>query len=142
MRLNAYLCNREHRLQRGRTGRTVASLLGEDPPLLDRGRHPLNGDDERRLARGAVVGLRGREPKIYRAPHVDLEAALHLVELPVEARTALDPLEVRDDHAAGVGEDVGDDRDAAIAQLAIGVTGHRTVRAFDDDPRAYRPGVR
>src|SRR5204863_8717688 len=69
------------------------------------------------------------------AAHVDLQAALDLVELPVELRTALDPFEVGDDHAPGVREDVGDDDHASSGEHPISVGGDGTVGAFHDDLR-------
>ena len=46
---------------------------------------------------------------------------------------ALHPLEVADGDAAGVGEDVGHDGDAALGEDLVGLGGGRAVGAFDDD---------
>src|SRR5258708_40034083 len=73
------------RVQRG----PAKPRLGENAPLLDRLRHAFDGDDERRLAVRRVVGLRLREHRLHRTAHVDLQAPLDLVELPVELGAAL-----------------------------------------------------
>ena len=54
---------------------------------------------------------------------------------------SLHPLEVRHDHAAGVGEDVGDDGDAAVAQDHVGLRRRRAVGALGDDGGLDAVGV-
>ena len=54
---------------------------------------------------------------------------------PEEAGAVLDPLEVRDGDAAGVGEDVRHDQDALLVQDLVGALRRRAVGAFDDDLR-------
>ena len=57
--------------------------------------------------------------------HLALEALVHFVLFPEVAVAILHPLEVRRGDAAGVGEDVGNDEDAALAEMlsASGVVG-------------------
>ena len=44
----------------------------------------------------------------------------------------LHPLEIRDGHAAGIGQDVGDDEYAALVEQLVRLRGGGTVGAFDD----------
>src|SRR3954470_516261 len=104
----------------------------EDPAALDRRRDALHRDDERRLAKAAVVRLGGGEHELHRPAHVDLEALLDLRELPVEAGAALHPFEVGDDAPARVREHIGHDRRTAAREDLIGVAAERSVRALND----------
>jgi hypothetical protein len=51
------------------------------------------------------------------------------------------PLEVGDNRAAGVGEDVGYHEYAAVIEDLVGIRGRRVVRALDQHPCADRAGV-
>ena len=70
---------------------------------------------------------------LERLAHLRLEALVHFVFLPEVAVAILHPLEVRRRHAAGVGEDVGDDEDAALVQVLVRVRRGRAVGPFGDD---------
>ena len=54
---------------------------------------------------------------------------------PEVALPVLDPFEVGDGDAAGVGQDVGHDKDAALEKDVVGGRRSGTVRSFDQDPR-------
>ena len=100
---------------------------------------------ERRRAPDAADGQRER-----RGAHVDLllardlahgrvergasssQLVAHPSAFPAELLDVLRPLEVADGHAAGVGEDVGDDRDAPLR------AGSRRPRASSDRSRPRR----
>ena len=58
-----------------------------------------------------------------------------LVAAPEEPAEILHPFEVRDGDAAGVREDVGQDRDAPLGEDRVGLERGRAVRAFRDQPR-------
>src|SRR2546423_5587737 len=92
------------------------------PPGLG---HPRHCEDRGRLPHG--VALRPCHPEdVEKGPLHDLaQARLDLLPGPEESLQVLDPLEVRDHDAAGVGHDVGNDQDAALvsARSAIGVVG-------------------
>ena len=62
-----------------------------------------------------------------------LEAAVHLALGPVLEPLVLQPLVVRDGHAAGVADDVGDDVDLARHHHAVALAGGRAVRALGDE---------
>src|SRR4029077_14849560 len=55
---------------------------------------------------------------------------------PEEGLQVLHPLEVRDNHSAGVGDDVRDDEDPAVVQDGVRLGSDRGVCAFGDQPRA------
>src|SRR5439155_16976246 len=59
-----------------------------------------------------------------------LEAAVHLDLAPVLHALVLDPLVVRDRHAARVGDDVRDQLDAALGEDAVALRRGRTVGAL------------
>src|SRR5471032_205490 len=91
----------------------------------------LDAERERRRAVVDVVFARLLEDGVERAP----EDAVELVEDfrlgPEEALQILHPLEVADDDAAGVAEDVGDDKNlGALAQDGVGLDRGRAVRAL------------
>ena len=58
---------------------------------------------------------------------------VHLVLLPEVLLEALDPLEVGDDHAAGVREHVREDEHAPVLEDLVGGGRRRAVRALADD---------
>ena len=53
----------------------------------------------------------------------------------------LDPLEVGDDDAAGVGHHVGDDEDALVVEDLVRLRGGGRVRALDHHPAVEKVGV-
>ena len=71
--------------------------------------------------------------------HLRLEALVHFLLFPEVAVAVLDPFEVRRRDAAGVGEDVGNDEDAALVQLLVGLGRRRAVGALGDDLRLDAP---
>jgi hypothetical protein len=78
-----------------------------------------------------------------------LEVALHDVKEPgvvlfagPEVTTeVLGPFEVGTDNAAGVGEEIGNDKDALGVENGVGLRGYRTVGSLDDVPGLYLVGV-
>ena len=66
---------------------------------------------------------------------MSFELRVDLVLLPEVLLQALHPLEVRDDDAAGVREDVGEDEHALVLEDRVGGRGDGAVRALDDDLR-------
>src|SRR5690349_12037254 len=74
------------------------------------------GDPQREaLARGQFVDL------VEGGDEAGLLLAADLVESPAEVLEVLDPLEVADDHAPRVGQDVGDDGDPALVEDLVGL---------------------
>ena len=74
-------------------------------------------------------------------PHDGAELVVDLALLPAEVLHVLHPLEVRDDHAARVGEHVGDDVDALVVEDVVGGRSRRAVGALEQD-LAARSGRR
>ena len=88
--------------------------------------HERGGAQRDALALGEVVHLaKGLDELV-------LFLALNLFERPAEVLEVLDPLEVADDDAAGIGEHVGDDRDAAGVEDLVGLGPGRRVGGLDD----------
>jgi alkylhydroperoxidase family enzyme len=71
--------------------------------------------------------------RIERLAHLLLEPLVDVLLFPEISIAILHPLEVRRRHAAGVGEDVGDDEDAFVVQELVRVRCCRPVGAFRDD---------
>ena len=66
-------------------------------------------------------------------PHAVAQLGVEALLLPPELLDVLAPLEVRPGHAAGVGEHVGDDGDAPVAQHLVAVGGHGVVGGLQHD---------
>src|ERR1700675_2764130 len=103
--------------------------------------HAADAFHERGGAQVHVVFLRGIPHPCERAGHDLLQAGDDLALLPEVELEPLDPLEVGDDDAARVGEDIGDDDDAAAPENRVGFGCGWAVRALDDDLRADLVGV-
>ncbi len=69
------------------------------------------------------------------APHDRLEALVDQILGPEVPAAILYPLEVRDRHATGVGEDVRDNEHAVLVKNGIGRSRCRAVGSLTDDPR-------
>src|SRR5688500_11700840 len=113
----------------------------ENPALLVAVLQALEAD---RVARGPPVGLLGRGvlPDVgVGVLHPALEPGHHVLELPLLGALVLQPLVVRDDHAARVTEDVGDDVDALAEQDVLGLGVGRAVRALDHQLDLERLGL-
>src|SRR5262245_18216041 len=99
--------------ERSRRTTITTRHSGEDSPpalcLLDAADAP----HQRRRAHVCLLAKRQHVHLPERAPHDVDQPAVHLVLGPEELLRVLHPLEVRHRDAAGVGEDVGDDEDAA-----------------------------
>jgi len=57
--------------------------------------------------------------------------------VPKEALTILDPLEIGDGDAAGIGQDIGDHEDLLVGENFVGQHGGRTVGAFAENFAAH-----
>src|SRR5690349_18497603 len=75
-------------------------------------RDALDRDRVRREARRDAIGSRALPDRLRRLEELAPEPVLDLGLGPGESRAVLRPLEVADDHAAGVAQDVGDHGDA------------------------------
>src|SRR5260370_23094757 len=67
------------------------------------------------------------------AHHDFLEARVYFVDVPHQAFLVLDPFEVADGDASGVGENIREHDDAAARENFIGVRGGGAVGGFRDD---------
>src|SRR2546421_2600961 len=127
----------------GASGRARAlpaqSLLGE---AIELGIEPPDsvafGDAADALHEGGRPQVRAflgteRPHAVEGARHDLLQPCRDLALAPEVVLETLDPLEIRDDDAAGVREDVGDHRHPAIAQDRVGLRGRRPVRPLRDD---------
>ena len=82
----------------------------------------LDAAHQRRRAQVDAFALRdARAPRGRRAASALIRRVVHLLLGPEELLEALHPLEVGDRHAAGVGEDVGHDEDAALVEDRVGL---------------------
>ena len=73
--------------------------------------------------------------------HAATEAAVDLVERPGVAAAVMEPLEPADGHAAGVGEDVGDDRDPTVGEDRVGLRAEGSVGHLHDEGSGDAAGV-
>src|SRR5579862_8672130 len=101
----------------------------------------LDGKEVCALPQRNPVLLRPIPYLCERAMHHLLETSVDLVLVPEERLQILDPLEIGDRHAAGVGEDVGYDGDAALLEQDVRVGSDRTVGRLEDEPRLNTPRV-
>src|SRR6185312_1244551 len=100
-----------------------------------------DGDAIRSRAHGRLP-LLVDVPGLVEGPGHDVaQLRVHLGLLPEVFLEALDPLEVRDDHAARVGEDVRQDQDALLLENLVPRRRDRAVRALADDLRLDLVGV-
>src|SRR5258708_37553375 len=65
-----------------------------------------------------------------------MKLCVDLFLFPEEGLEVLDPLEIGNDHTAGVGDHVRDDKDAALVEDRIGIRRDRGVGAFGDQSSA------
>ena len=73
------------------------------------------------VRRVTLLALREVVDFAKRLDELVLFLALDLLERPAEVLEVLDPLEIADDDAAGIGQDVGHDRDAAGVEDLVGL---------------------
>src|ERR687891_479067 len=106
-----------------------------DAPRLERGRDLADPRGERRRPE-TDVALLGEVPDAVEGGRELLgELRPDLVARPEDAPEILDPLEVRDGHAAGIREDVGKDRNAALGEDRVRSDRRGPVRTLGDHPR-------
>src|SRR5919106_255147 len=106
-----------------------------DAPRLERGRDLADPRGERRRPE-TDVSLLGEVPDAVEGGRELLgELRPDLVARPEDAPEILDPLEVRDGHAAGIREDVGKDRNAALGEDRVRSDRRRPVRTLGHHPR-------
>src|SRR5262249_34152116 len=94
---------------------------GEHSPSALGFLHAVDPADQRGGAQIALLGAREREHVAERALHEVDQTRVDLLLAPEELLEPLHPLEVGDRHAAGVGEDVGHDEDAALVEDRVGL---------------------
>ncbi len=70
-----------------------------------------------------------------------MQLFIDLLDIPTEPLGVLDPLEVRDRDASGIGKDVGHDRDPLLTQDPVGRRGGGAVGGFDQQLRVDPVGV-
>lgn len=70
-----------------------------------------------------------------------VEASVDFCFGPEEGLEVLNPFEIGDGDAASVGEDIWDEKDAALGKDDVGVWGSGTVGTFDDDASLDFAGV-
>src|SRR5262249_55821934 len=94
----------------------------------------LQALEANRVARGAPVGLVACNVVANAGPgllHPALQPVEHVLQVPLLGALVLQPLVVRDDHAARVAQDVRDDVDALAEQDVLGLGIGRAVGALD-----------
>jgi hypothetical protein len=102
--------------------------------------HPAHADDQRRVPQRDPVGPGPLRHGGVRRAHPLLQPVLDLALGPPVGLLGLHPLEVRDDHAAGVRQDVRHDGDPAVGQHPVALAGGRAVRALHHPARLDRRG--
>ena len=100
--------------------------------MLHRFCDAVHGEEEGGLAQGDLLGLRGFPDVREGASDDSVESLEDLVFGPEKRFAALDPFEVRDGDAAGVGEHVRNDDDASLIQDSVALTIDRAIGSFDD----------
>src|SRR5437660_1373477 len=118
----------------------VTPRLWIDPSNHRRVGNPLHGKRVGGQAHVDSLVHRGVKDVVEGARDDVMQLGVDLLFLPEEGLEVLHPLEVGDDHASSVGDDVGDEEYAAVVQDGIGVGRDRRVGAFGDqagtDPRS------
>src|SRR6266566_2023647 len=97
--------------------------------------YPLHGDRVRGQTHVDALVHRGMKDVVERARDDVVQLRVDLLLLPEESLEVLHPLEVGNDHAACVGDDVWDQEYAAVVEDGIGVGRHRCVGTFGDQAR-------
>src|SRR2546423_9451326 len=100
---------------------------------------PSDGEDVSARAHVNPEALGGRVDAGEGAAHSLFERVADAVFRPEVAVLILHPLVVADGDAAGVGEDVGHEEDAAVEEEAVGVGRDGAVRQLRDGRRAHAP---
>src|SRR5207253_6362580 len=114
--------------RRGRAARTYLVISRIDAARLERGRHLSDRRDERCVTRRDPALVRDVPHAVERVRHLVRQTAADLVAIPEEPTEILHPLEIGDRDTAGVGEDVRQDRDAALREDAVSVARRRPGR--------------
>src|SRR5579875_561116 len=124
-----------------RRGRTTevdaagpASSAGIQAALSRGGRHSLHRLHVRRHAHREATPLAHRQHLLESPLHDRPKLLVDLVLGPEERLQVLHPLEVADGHPAGVGQDVRDQEDPAVAQDLVGLRSGRPGGALHDQP--------
>ena len=113
-----------------------ASRYGVEAARRRRLGDPLHREPVRGRPHPRREALRGGPGLLERARHDVVELRVDLVLLPEVLLEPLDPLEVRDDHAAGVREHVGEHEDPAVLEDLVRGGRRRAVRRLADHVRA------
>src|SRR6266511_2922871 len=103
--------------------------------------YAADAQHHRCLAHGDAVLLRHRRNVAVGAGDDAMQALVDLVFFPEVELEVLHPLEVGDDDAAGVGEDVRDEDDTVARQDRVGFRRRGAIGALDDVARAHVAGV-
>src|SRR5581483_5457698 len=88
-----------------------------------------------------VVGLGVAHHVLEGRAHDVLQLLVYHRLLPEVALPVLDPLEVAGGHAPGIGQNVGNNKDALLRQDLVGGSGSRTVGAFAENAALDLSGV-
>src|SRR5690349_4616074 len=115
--------------------------LWEEPADESRFGDTADGESHSGGARRDVVLAHGVEHFVEGADNDSLQAKIHLLGIPEQAFLVLDPLEIADGDAAGVGENIGQDSDAAARENFVRVRRGGTIRGFRNDTRLHDLGV-
>jgi len=119
----------------------VLVVLGVDAALLGGVGYAVDGEHVGGDAVVYAVVLGVGDDVVEAFGHDVVEALVDLGLGPEVAHAILDPLEVAGGNTAGVGEDVGDDEDAFVAENLVGDRGCRSVGAFAENFAADAIGV-
>ena len=81
-----------------------------------------------------LIALGARPDLVSSCKDLTPQAIVDLFESPGQCGAVLGPLEVADDHAARVAQDVRDDEDAVGAEDRVGVRADRAIGRLSEDP--------
>src|SRR5690242_17931441 len=117
--------------------RQVTTCRMDGPPESDSTQHPgpshpRDRQHERGGSQADALAVGHVEDLFETLDHPALLLALDLLERPSEMLEVLDPLEVADDHAPGVGQDVGDDGDLPALEDLVALGPGGAVGGLDD----------
>src|SRR5260370_35795588 len=110
----------------------VSGVQAAEAACLD---DAVHRQDVRRRARIDLEFLFGAPDRVERGDHLLFEALVDFRLLPEVAVAVLHPLEVRDDHAAGVGQDAQHDQNTPPTQAFVPVWRRRPINTLYADAR-------
>jgi hypothetical protein len=106
--------------------------LGLKTAQFSRSMNPFNSDHESCCSQADIVFV-GQLPDFFERRREDrVKFLADTIQIPTVILTILNPFEITDRHATGIGKNIRQDGDTTIKQSLVGICIDRTVGTLDD----------